>query len=376
MKKLLFLVIILSICVFACLPKPPIAPAKTVTELVLGKDIYVYKDEIVDLNSPKIYEVNGEYYFGDFYYIKNNTVYAIDVSNSRMVIANGSNISSFDLEYNSLETSKISFIDNSSNVYITGYNLAYIGDITITNVLMSLPSEGPLVEGNDVPDLKTYIIQVTNTNYTKVGLVSLNKISPEGKTLYSISSIIDNEYEKVIKLIYLTNDKFAVLKRDDKRVPILDVYNINTGAKENRYILDNVETTDESTMSYREIVDCKYITDKNVLAILTMSIENGKHKEDIIFTTSFDNFNLKEAYKLAARDNALAVGMSDNGRVIYTGMDNGLYFIIKTNPFVSQNFSKEYLGTDDFNKLRGINMFNDSIYGFLFEDGKIKFNNF
>lgn len=307
MKKLLFLVIILSICVFACLPKPPIAPAKTVTELVLGKDIYVYKDEIVDLNSPKIYEVNGEYYFGDFYYIKNNTVYAIDVSNSRMVIANGSNISSFDLEYNSLETSKISFIDNSSNVYITGYNLAYIGDITITNVLMSLPSEGPLVEGNDVPDLKTYIIQVTNTNYTKVGLVSLNKISPEGKTLYSISSIIDNEYEKVIKLIYLTNDKFAVLKRDDKRVPILDVYNINTGAKENRYILDNVETTDEATMSYREIVDCKYITDKNVLAILTMSIENGKHKEDIIFTTSFDNFNLKEAYKLAARDNALAV---------------------------------------------------------------------
>ncbi|MEI0560326.1 hypothetical protein R4L22_01930 [Brachyspira pilosicoli] len=376
MRKLLFLVIILSICVFACLPKPPIAPAKTVTELVLGKDIYVYKDEIVDLNSPKIYEVNGEYYFGDFYYIKNNTVYAIDVSNSRMVIANGSNISSFDLEYNSLETSKISFIDNSSNVYITGYNLAYIGDITITNVLMSLPSEGPLVEGNDVPDLKTYIIQVTNTNYTKVGLVSLNKISPEGKTLYSISSIIDNEYEKVIKLIYLTNDKFAVLKRDDKRVPILDVYNINTGAKENRYILDNVETTDEATMSYREIVDCKYITDKNVLAILTMSIENGKHKEDIIFTTSFDNFNLKEAYKLAARDNALAVGMSDNGRVIYTGMDNGLYFIIKTNPFVSQNFSKEYLGTDDFNKLRGINMFNDSIYGFLFEDGKIKFNNF
>lgn len=376
MKKLLFLVIILSICVFACLPKPPIAPAKTVTELVLGKDIYVYKDEIVDLNSPKIYEVNGEYYFGDFYYIKNNTVYAIDVSNSRMVIANGSNISSFDLEYNSLETSKISFIDNSSNVYITGYNLAYIGDITITNVLMSLPSEGPLVEGNDVPDLKTYIIQVTNTNYTKVGLVSLNKISPEGKTLYSISSIIDNEYEKVIKLIYLTNDKFAVLKRDDKRVPILDVYNINTGAKENRYILDNVETTDEATMSYREIVDCKYITDKNVLAILTISIENGKHKEDIIFTTSFDNFNLKEAYKLAARDNALAVGMSDNGRVIYTGMDNGLYFIIKTNPFVSQNFSKEYLGTDDFNKLRGINMFNDSIYGFLFEDGKIKFNNF
>ncbi|WP_157151330.1 hypothetical protein [Brachyspira sp. SAP_772] len=376
MRKLLFLVIILSISIFACLPKPPIAPAKTVTELELGKDIYVYKDEIVDLNSPKIYEVNGEYYFGDFYYIKDNTVYAIDVSNSRMVIASGSNISSFNLEYNSLETSKISFIDNSSNVYITGYNLAYIGDITITNVLMSLPSEGPSVEGNDVPDIKTYIIQVTNTNYTKVGLVSLNKISPEGKTLYSISSIIDNEYEKVIKLIYLKDDKFAVLKRDDKRVPILDVYNINTGAKEDRYILDNIETTDEATMSYREIVDCKYITEKNVLAILTMSIENGKHKEDIIFTTALDNFSLKETYKIAARDNALAVGMSANGRVIYTGMDNGLYFIIKTNPFVSQNFSKEYLGTDDFNKLRGINMFNDSIYGFLFEEGKIKFNNF
>lgn len=376
MRKIFFLIIVLSISIFGCLPKPPIAPAKTVTELTLGKDIYVYKDEIVDLNSPKIYEVNGEYYFGDFYYIKDNTVYAIDVSNSRMVIANGSNINSFNLEYNSLETSKISFIDNSSNVYITGYNLAYIGDITITNVLMSLPSEGPSVEGNDVPDIKTYIIQVTNTNYTKVGLVSLNKISPEGKTLYSISSIIDNEYEKVIKLIYLKDDKFAVLKRDDNRMPILDVYNINTGAKEDRYILDNIETTDEATMSYREIVDCKYITGKNVLAILTMSIENGEHKEDIIFTTSLDNFALKETYKISARDNALAVGMSDSGRVIYTGMDNGLYFIIKTNPFVSQNFSKEYLGTDDFNKLRGINMFNDSIYGFLFEDAKIKFNNF
>ena len=299
-----------------------------------------------------------------------------------------------DLFYEKLDNGLEIFVlpkTNVNNIYVT-FNTKYGSNIsefkpTDKNKMIKVPLgiahflEHKMFEQEDGSDIFSFYSERgadcnANTNYTKVGLVSLNKISPEGKTLYSISSIIDNEYEKVIKLIYLTNDKFAVLKRDDKRVPILDVYNINTGAKENRYILDNVETTDEATMSYREIVDCKYITDKNVLAILTMSIENGKHKEDIIFTTSFDNFNLKEAYKLAARDNALAVGMSDNGRVIYTGMDNGLYFIIKTNPFVSQNFSKEYLGTDDFNKLRGINMFNDSIYGFLFEDGKIKFNNF
>ena len=174
----------------------------------------------------------------------------------------------------------------------------------------------------------------------------------------------------------LTNNKFVVLKRNDKRIPILDIYDMDSGKKEDRYILENIESTDENTMSYKEIIDCKYIKDKNILAILTMSIENGKHKEDIIYTTSLDNFNFKEAYKIPSRDNSLAVGMSENGRIIYTGMDNGMYFIIKTNPFVSQNFSKEYLGTDDFNKLRGINMFDDSIYGFLFENGKIKFNNF
>ena len=328
------------------------------------------------LDSPKIYKVDNEYYFGDFYRVKNDTVYALDLYNSRMVIASGSNVRYFPLKYNNLETSKISLIDSNANIYIMGYNLRYIGDVVVSNVRVSLPSDSPSTEGDDAPQIETYTVKVTNTNYTKVGLVSLNKISPEGNTIYSIDTIIDNEYESLVKLLTLTNHKFAILKRDKDRIPILDIYDMNSGKRENRYSLKDVEYIDADKMSYREIVDCVYVAEKEVLAILTMNISEGKHKEDIVYTSTLDDFNLKESYKIPCRDNSLAVGMSSTGGVTYTGMDNGMYFFIRTNPFLSQNHIKEYLGTDGFNKLRGIHMFDDSVYGFMVENGIIKFHNY
>ena len=241
---------------------------------------------------------------------------------------------------------------------------------------MSLPSESPTAEGDEVSHRGTYTIIVTNTNYTKVGFVSLNKISPEGKILYSVDSIIENEYESLEKLFSLNDDKFAVLKRDKNKIPIIDIYDMNTGKMENEYLLSSIEYADTNTMSYREIIDCVYIFEKQLIAILTMNIVNGKHKEDTIYTTEINNFNLKESYKIPSRDNSLAVGISSSGRVTYTGINNGMYFFIRTNPFLSQNYSKEYMGVDGLNKLRGINIFNDSIYGFLIENDKIKFQNY
>ena len=376
MKKKIFILLFALLFLISCLPKPLIVPAKVVTELSLGKDIGIYSNEFVDLDSPKIYKVDNEYYFGEFYRVKNDTVYALDLYNSRMVIASGSNVRYFPLEYNNLETSKISLIDSNSNIYITGYNLRYIGDVVVSNVMMSLPSESPSTEGDDAPQIETYTVKVTNTNYTKVGLVSLNKRSPKGNTLYSIDTIIDNEYESLVKLLTLTNHKFAILKRDKDRIPLLDIYDMDSGKMENRYSLKEVEYMDAGKMSYREIVDCVYVAEREVLAILTMNIVEGKHQEDIIYTSKLDNFKLKESYKIPCRDNSLAVGMSSTGRVTYTGMDNGMYFFIKTNPFLSQNHSKEYLGTDGFTKLRGIHMFDDSVYGFMVENGVIRFHNY
>ena len=374
--KIKIILLLMMFIMVSCLPRPLIVPAKIVTELELGKDIAVYDNEFVNLDSPKIYKVDNDYYFGDFYHVKNDVVYALDVSNSKMIIASGSNVNSFPLEYTNLETSKISLIDSNANIYITGYDLRYIGDVVVSNAMMSLPSEEPSSIGDDTPHIETYTITVTNTNYTKVGLVSLNKISSNGNTLYTIDSIIDNEYESVVKLLTLTNNKFAVLKRDRNRIPILDIYDMHTGKMENRHSLSEVEYIDADNMSYREIVDCVYIIDKEVLAILTMNIVNGKHQEDIIYTSKLDNFKLEESYKVPCRDNSLAVGMANNGRVTYTGMDNGMYFFIRTNPFLSQNYSKEYLRIDGFNKLRGIHMFDNSIYGFMLENGNIKFHNY
>lgn len=373
---LIILSLIIFSCIISCLPKPPITPAKVIAELELNKDITVYSNDIVDLDSPKVYNVNGQYYFGDFYYINNNIVYALDLSNSKMIIAEGSDVRNFNLEYNNLEKSKISLIDDNQNIYITGHDLRLIDNIVVSNITMTLPSESPTVEGDDNPHTGTYTIQVTNTNYTKVGFVSLNKISPEGKILYNIDSIIENEYESLIKLFSLTNDKFAVLKRDRNKIPIINIYDMNTGKMENEYLLSAIEYADTNTMSYREIIDCVYVEDKEVIAILTMNIENGKHKDDVIYTTEINNFNLIEGYRIPSRDNSLAVGISSSGRVTYTGIENGMYFFIRTNPFLSQNYSKEYMGTDGLNKLRGINIFNDSIYGFSVENDKIKFQNY
>ncbi|TXJ12454.1 hypothetical protein [Brachyspira aalborgi] len=373
---IILLTILSLLFILSCLPKPPITPAKVIAELELNKDITVYSNDIVDLDSPKVYNVNGQYYFGDFYYINNNIVYALDLSNSRIIIAESDNIKYIPLEYKNLEKSKISLIDNNQNIYITGHETRYIGNVVVSNITMSLPSESPTAEGDEVSHRGTYTIIVTNTNYTKVGFVSLNKISPEGKILYSVDSIIENEYESLEKLFSLNDDKFAVLKRDKNRIPIINIYDINTGKMENEYLLSSIEYADTNTMSYREIIDCVYIFEKQLIAILTMNIVNGKHKEDTIYTTEINNFNLKESYKIPSRDNSLAVGISSSGRVTYTGINNGMYFFIRTNPFLSQNYSKEYMGVDGLNKLRGINIFNDSIYGFLIENDKIKFQNY
>ena len=373
---LIILLTILFLFILSCLPKPPITPAKVIAELELNKDITIYSNDIVDLDSPKVYNVNGQYYFGDFYYINNNIVYALDLSNSRIIIAESDNIKYIPLEYKNLEKSKISLIDNNQNIYITGHETRYIGNVVVSNITMSLPSESPTAEGDEASHRGTYTIIVTNTNYTKVGFVSLNKISPEGKILYSVDSIIENEYESLEKLFSLNDDKFAVLKRDKNRIPIINIYDINTGKMENEYLLSSIEYADTNTMSYREIIDCVYIFEKQLIAILTMNIVNGKHKEDTIYTTEINNFNLKESYKIPSRDNSLAVGISSSGRVTYTGINNGMYFFIRTNPFLSQNYSKEYMGVDGLNKLRGINIFNDSIYGFLIENDKIKFQNY
>lgn len=372
----IILLTILFLFILSCLPKPPITPAKVIAELELNKDITIYSNDIVDLDSPKVYNVNGQYYFGDFYYINNNIVYALDLSNSRIIIAESDNIKYIPLEYKNLEKSKISLIDNNQNIYITGHETRYIGNVVVSNITMSLPSESPTAEGDEASHRGTYTIIVTNTNYTKVGFVSLNKISPEGKILYSVDSIIENEYESLEKLFSLNDDKFAVLKRDKNRIPIINIYDINTGKMENEYLLSSIEYADTNTMSYREIIDCVYIFEKQLIAILTMNIVNGKHKEDTIYTTEINNFNLKESYKIPSRDNSLAVGISSSGRVTYTGINNGMYFFIRTNPFLSQNYSKEYMGVDGLNKLRGINIFNDSIYGFLIENDKIKFQNY
>lgn len=372
----IILLTILFLFILSCLPKPPITPAKVIAELELNKDITVYSNDIVDLDSPKVYNVNGQYYFGDFYYINNNIVYALDLSNSRIIIAESDNIKYIPLEYKNLEKSKISLIDNNQNIYITGHETRYIGNVVVSNITMSLPSESPTAEGDEASHRGTYTIIVTNTNYTKVGFVSLNKISPEGKILYSVDSIIENEYESLEKLFSLNDDKFAVLKRDKNRIPIINIYDIDTGKMENEYLLSSIEYADTNTMSYREIIDCVYIFEKQLIAILTMNIVNGKHKEDTIYTTEINNFNLKESYKIPSRDNSLAVGISSSGRVTYTGINNGMYFFIRTNPFLSQNYSKEYMGVDGLNKLRGINIFNDSIYGFLIENDKIKFQNY
>ena len=372
----IILLTILSLFILSCLPKPPITPAKVIAELELNKDITVYSNDIVDLDSPKVYNVNGQYYFGDFYYINNNIVYALDLSNSRIIIAESDNIKYIPLEYKNLEKSKISLIDNNQNIYITGHETRYIGNVVVSNITMSLPSESPTAEGDEASHRGTYTIIVTNTNYTKVGFVSLNKISPEGNVLYNIDSIVENEYESLIKLFSLTNDKFAVLKRDKNKIPIIDIYDMNTGKMENEYLLSTIEYVDTNTMSYREIIDCVYVEGKEVIAILTMNIENGKHKDDVIYTTGINNFNLIEGYRIPSRNNSLAVGISSSGRVTYTGIENGMYFFIRTNPFLSQNYSKEYMGTDGLNKLRGINIFNDSIYGFLIENDKIKFQNY
>lgn len=372
----IILLTILFLFILSCLPKPPITPAKVIAELELNKDITIYSNDIVDLDSPKVYNVNGQYYFGDFYYINNNIVYALDLSNSRIIIAESDNIKYIPLEYKNLEKSKISLIDNNQNIYITGHETRYIGNVVVSNITMSLPSESPTAEGDEVSHRGTYTIIVTNTNYTKIGFVSLNKISPEGKILYSVDSIIENEYESLEKLFSLNEDKFAVLKRDKNRIPIINIYDINTGKMEKEYLLSSIEYADTNTMSYREIIDCVYIFEKQLIAILTMNIVNGKHKEDTIYTTEINNFNLKESYKIPSRDNSLAVGISSSGRVTYTGINNGMYFFIRTNPFLSQNYSKEYMGVDGLNKLRGINIFNDSIYGFLIENDKIKFQNY
>lgn len=377
MKILKIILILINVTIFAsCLPKPVIAPSKIIANMDLNKDIAVYKNDFVNLDMSKVYEVDGKYYFGNFYYAFGETIYALDVSNRRIIMAGGNNMSHIPLYFQNMDNSKIALIDESSNMYITMDTIRYIGNTMITNRTINIPSDTPIIEGNDIPQSKMFTVMETNTNYIKVGSVSLSKISPLGNDIFNIEAITENEYESIIKIISITNSRFAVIKRQEDRMPVLDIYNATNGKIENRFVLSGIENSDADNMSYSKILDCVYIPDRNIIAILVMNVEKGKHKDDVIYSFKPEYFDIKEEYRIPSKNNTVAIGITPRGTVIYSGMENGNYFFIKSNPFISQNSSKEYIDLDDLQNIRGIKIFNDSIYGFMIKNNIITFYNY
>lgn len=373
LSALLFLALITG-----CLPKTTVNESKTIVSVKLEDDIAVYKEGEINLKSPKIYTTNGNYYFGNFFYIADNTLYMIDVSNKSIIKLNKNGEKHIiSLPYENIDMSHINLVDSDENVYMTIDSSIIKEIVTERTRYVTVQSESPDIDEGEEEDTKVQRVAIkeTVTNYTKTGVVSLSKISTKTNNYLDIDSVLKPDFTApFFKTVSLKNGEFSILKYENNE-PYLEIIEESGNIKERLSLKDIEENYDEKNISYKQIVDIIYMPEKDIILILTSKVEKGQHTENNIYTINLKNIplQLKKEYTLQSEANTIPIAITEYGSVISSGNENGRNFITKVNPFTSQKTIKEYLDTSSIKDIRSIVIFGGKIYAYSIKDNIITF---
>ena len=368
--KIILLVLCLNMS-WSCLPDLVIEESKGIATIDLINDVHVYSNISINIDSSKIYNLDGKYYFGNFYYPTLNSIYILDTFNKRIVnIDNENNSKTIDVDYNNIEESSIVLIDDEY-IYLKGSTVVFTENIEITNIVVTSPVNNPEIEYEETNELTS--VSEIYTNYNKVDTISLTKLSKNGDFIFEVKNIaINNDSSNILKVIPSKDSGFAIFKHSNSEAT-LNIYNSN-GEFNKSIILSELESIDIKSKSYKEIIDIAYIESKKLFMILVMSVENGIHNENITYTLDQSTSKI-EKLNAFERDNIMIpMGITELGIVVSSGVENGKYFITKENAFMPELSAREALESDS--TLRNLKIFNNGIYAFKLTNDTLMFYEF
>ena len=367
-------IILLTLCLnisWSCLPDLVIEESKGIASVDLINDVHVYSNTSINIDSSKIYNLDGKYYFGNFYYPTLDSIYILDTFNKRMVnIDNEKNSKIIPLDYSNVEESSIVLVDDEY-IYIKGSTIAFTENIETTNIVVTSPLNNPETTYEETTEITS--VSEIYTNYNKVDTISLIKLSKKGEFIFEVKNIaINDDSSHILKVIPSINSGFAIFKNSNNE-DALNIYNSN-GEFNKSIILSELESIDIKNRSYKEIIDISYIESKKVFMILVMSVENGIHNENIIYTIDESTSKIEELHRFKRDNIMIPMGITGLGIVVSSGVENGQHFIIKENAFMPELNVRE--GIELNNTLRDFKIFNNGIYAFKLTNDTLIFYEF
>lgn len=364
------IIILNTLFIISCLPPASIQKTSELGRLDLYKDIHVYglsNNSFLDIETPNIYKKDNSYYFGNFYYASAGLLYAIDTMKSNIInIGIGKNKTNIPL--GSTNIYSINLVDSYSNIYYTTENLLVKEMIETYNMVV----EQEVLDPDNIKDdltavaSQSRVITITKTNYAKSGVVYLNKLSPSGKEIFSITIAGANELNDDLKIMQLKDNDFAVF-RTTTNTAFVDIYN-QSQEKKASYNIKSISSADTKELSYKKIVDISYMKDNDTFLILSINVEKGKIIETLVDTMDSKTGNIERKFTLNIE--GIPIAINSQGTIISTGVDEIKRYIVKSNPFVSRTTYKSYINNPD---IQGIKTFDGELFGFRVDGEKIIF---
>ncbi len=333
------------------------------SKLEIGKDISISESEDINLLEPRIYQKDGKYYFGQFYYLYDNSVYYIDAANSNINVSYNEKISRVFTDYNDIDNAKIMNVDDNS-LYITHLSSMYMPSDISTNI--SIIEEAP-----DRDDPTSEVIFITNitiqTNYSQNNVVSLTKMLKKGEIAFTLQNILDDNMT-ILKII-ATDEGFYIVYRNHA-VIMLDEYS-EDGEYKKTYSLDNIEIDDNRNKNYTRIIDISYIKERDVMAILTESLSNAKIvSRNILFTEDFETFD--ESIEITDINYTQVISLSSSGLLIALQFDMNEYTLLKYDIYTRKRWVS-YIKSNDVSSIGGFHIFDNDIATFNLDGNDIMF---
>ena len=368
--KIILLILCLNIS-WSCLPDLVIEESKGIASVNLISDVHVYSNININTDSSKVYNLDGKYYFGNFYYPTLDSIYILDTFNKRIVnIDNENNSKIIPMDYSSIEDSSIVLVDDD-NIYIKGSTVVFTENIETTNIVVTSPVNNPETAYEETSEVRN--VSEIYTNYNKVDTISLTKLSKKGDFIFEVKNIaINNDSSHVLKVIPSIDSGFAIFKHSNDEA-ILNIYDSN-GEFNKPILLSELESVDSKNKSYKEIIDIAYIESKKIFAILVMSVENGIHNENIIYTIDESTSKVEKLHTFKRDNIMIPMGITGLGVVVSSGVENGQSFLVKENAFMPDFNVREALELN--NRLRDFKIFNNGIYSFRLDNDTLIFYEF
>lgn len=426
---LLLLISISTLVAFSC-QKVEKMIVTEVMRVSLPGDVGVYTTN-TKIESPSALQKVGETLrLGEFFYFTPKQAYFIDAKRNRMLIrSRDKKQETIRTNYPFFTQSIIKAIDKKGNCFFSTY--IYSNQVAVvTNRVVDeaktfaeveklagdvlLDEQDRKRKSKDKDEEETYVFkQVVTTNSLKTGSARLEKISPTGENLLTISGV-KGSFEDILKVLLRENGDIFIVTKETPETQATStpsrhvvVYRFNKGGDLlNTWTFRDVQKSEKAKEYYSEIIDVSYINAEtkrrtrvganaeaktNTLPVTGTNTAKDEefdpdstlillvkktHKGNVDYTVyefSLDDEILSEKYRSPARE--IPIGLTAKGELVTSFcLRPGKYVISRHNVITEVKMRKSLsIGYHDYFTFR---VLGDNVYFLETTNNTVRFYEF